>query len=104
MIRVSTWRSIDVPPFGVVKGAGELPGMRQYQVLLDLEHTDAAARKPRLGAGGAARRAPQGQCSSTFASGTLTCQIVIGMMGMPVGDTDVLLGQNDSPIRTVQEV
>ncbi len=48
--QVSTWRSIDVPLFGTVKGESEVAGVRQYQVLLDCGHGDAAARKPRHGA------------------------------------------------------
>lgn len=46
---VTQWRCIDVPLFGVVKGEAELPGQRQYQVLLDYGHGDAAVRKPQLG-------------------------------------------------------
>lgn len=50
---VTNWRSIDVPLFGVVKGEGRFPGMRQYQVLLGFGHGDAATRKPRItGEGG----------------------------------------------------
>lgn len=44
----STWRCIDVPLDGIVKGAGEVPSMRQRMVLLDCGHGDAAARKPAL--------------------------------------------------------
>ena len=50
----STWRSIDVPMDGIVKGEGNLPGWRQTQVLLDFGHGDAATRKPRVDAGGPA--------------------------------------------------
>lgn len=140
---VSTWRSIDVPLFGTVKGESELAGMRQYQVLLDFGYGDAPARKPRLGGGGAAYGAApptfgaappraligpgrwqgqmnafgvisafdlmlypngmlqgqqntmgavtqlQGQWFFDVGSGTLTCQIVVGMMGMPVSQETV---------------
>jgi hypothetical protein len=47
--KVTQWRSIDVPLFGLVKGEAELPVSRQYQVLLDYGHGDADQRKPRLG-------------------------------------------------------
>jgi len=141
--QVSTWRSIDVPLFGTVKGEGEVAGMRQYQVLLDCGHGDAAARKPRLSGGGAAYGAAQstfgavpppsligpgrwqgqmnafgvisafdlllypngalqgqqntmgavtqlqGQWFFDVASGTLSFQIVVGMMGMPVSQETV---------------
>jgi hypothetical protein len=141
--QVSTWRSIDVPLYGTVKGESEIPGMRQYQVLLDFGHGDAAARKPRLTGGNAGYGAPQptfgaasppavfgpgrwqgqmnafgvisafdlifypngalqgqqttmgtvtqlqGQWFFDIASGTLTCQIVAGMMGMPVSQETV---------------
>lgn len=45
---VSTWRCIDVPLDGIVKGTGDLGVMRQNQVLLDFGHGDAATRKPQL--------------------------------------------------------
>ena len=44
----TTWRSIDVPLFGTVKGEGNLPGLRQHQVLLDYGQGDATTRKPRV--------------------------------------------------------
>jgi hypothetical protein len=45
---VSTWRSIDVPLHGTVKGACVLPAFQQHQVLLGFGQADAATRKPRL--------------------------------------------------------
>jgi hypothetical protein len=44
----STWRCIDVPLDGIVKGTSELQVVRQNSVLLDYGHKDAAARKPKL--------------------------------------------------------
>jgi hypothetical protein len=43
----TTWRCIDVPLDGIVKGTSDLQVMRQNMVLLDYGHGDAATRKPR---------------------------------------------------------
>lgn len=47
---ITTWRSIDIPLFGTVKGESRLPGFSQNQILLGYGHGDAATRKPRFGA------------------------------------------------------
>jgi hypothetical protein len=45
----STWRCIDVPLDGIVKGTSDLQVMRQNMVLLGYGQGDAATRKPRMG-------------------------------------------------------
>ena len=66
---VTQWRSIDVPLFGGVKGEAEMPDFRQYQVLLDFGHGDAAARKPRIASGQPARQQPQTPAAHRYPGG-----------------------------------
>ncbi len=44
----STWRCIDVPLDGIVKGLSEMPEFRQNLLLLDYGHAEDRARKPSL--------------------------------------------------------
>jgi len=55
----STWRCIDVPLDGIVKGTGDMQVMRQNMVLLGFGHGDARSRKPRVGQAGPGSYSPQ---------------------------------------------
>jgi len=71
----STWRCIDVPLDGIVKGEAHLPIWRQAQVLLDYGHGDAATRKPSLGSSGFGPG--RWQLDMTAFGATSTCELML---------------------------
>lgn len=53
---VKTWRCMEVPLWGVVKGESDMSVMRQHQILLGFGHSNAATAKPKM------QGVPAGSC------------------------------------------
>jgi hypothetical protein len=95
----STWRCIDVPLDGIVKGTGDMQVMRQNMVLLGFGHGDAGSRKPRVGQSGSGQysQQPAGPVFQAQAPMALVgpgrWHVRMAMFGV-VSDYDLLLHPN----------